>query len=439
MSENVPGDQPRRRSLVTDADARAWTGLSLQGSLAYALLLLVTVTASAYVCIALMGTETGDSPRYMQLGENIARGNGFSAATRAPFAPELFRPPLYPMFLGALLWLGASVLAIVAVQVVLYWIATLFAVGIAYRVTANRLASLLLGVLLVLYLPIVRWVASITTEALCALFFCVACWAWLLWKDRPTPARALLLAVALIAVFFVRTTYVVLFPIVIMAALLHAKRPAQRWQVLVLALVLGTAPVGWLLRNRSVVPNADVSFGVGAGMVLHGAALEVTEPDVAVRNHLVETNVDVRAIHGGSDPATMIAADQRLRARALEVIRANMPEYIWRTARLTLARQWVEQYDVRLPRPARWAVSILSTGMLLLGYLGIYLLRRRWRATVPLLLLCVGVAGIHALFTIEARYTAPVRPVFYLFSAFALAEIVRRSWQRRPTITQSRQ
>ena len=140
------------------------------------LIFLVLAIVSGGICLGFFGPFTGDSSRYLLLGQNLARGHGFSAATVPPYHPETFRPPLYPAFLATVMRLGLGVYGIIAVQLLCYYLAVILMVRTASTITGNCLSAFLLGLILTGYPPLVHWVVSMTSEFLCSVLYCILCW-----------------------------------------------------------------------------------------------------------------------------------------------------------------------------------------------------------------------------------------------------------------------
>src|SRR5689334_10230314 len=82
----------------------------------YQLLISGLVFVTGLICLRVFGPYTGDSARYLALARNLAAGNGFSASASSPYYPEIFRAPLYPLFLSVLFRFNIGVTGAVLVQ-----------------------------------------------------------------------------------------------------------------------------------------------------------------------------------------------------------------------------------------------------------------------------------------------------------------------------------
>jgi len=387
----------------------------------YTAMLLALLATSATVCLARFGPYTGDSGRYLQIAANLSNGNGFSGATQAPYDPEVFRPPMYPLFLAGLMRLGLDVYGVVLVQIVLYVTAIQIAMRTTLTVTGNPLAAGLQGLLLAANPALVRWTVSITTEALCTALFCLVAWCIVRSLHQATWSNTITLGISIVFLLLTRATYVVLVPLVIGVSLITSWKVGRLRYVGVLAMIVLVPTALWIGRNLSMMPSEFHPFGIGSGMALWGRAVELQEASQQRGTVLIASNRDYQVAHEGTDPALQAKADADLFRAASEAIRFRWTEFVRMTLSLIVFREWVERYDPGLPAAALWAVTAGSGALLGMAYVGIFLLRSRWACALPLLVLCFGVAAAHAPFATEARYTAPVRPILYMFSALTAA------------------
>jgi len=396
------------------------------GTRIHVALLLALLATSAAVCLVLFGVYTGDSDRYLIVAANLAHGNGFSAATQPPYHPEVFRPPVYPLFLASFIRLGVGVYGIVAAQVTLYLLAIAIAMRTALVVTGSRLAAGLLGLLLAAHPALVRWTVSVTAESVCTILFCLVAWFFVRYLQQPSWANTIALGASVDFLSLTRITYLVLVPVVIGLSIVGSRKRGRLRYACVLAMIVLLPTAVWTERNLRVMPSAFNPFGVGSGMALWGRALELEEPSQKRRTELMVQNRDYGVAHEGTDPALQAKADADLFRAASIVIRRRWTEFVGITVSLIVFREWVEGYDPGLPVAVLWLATGASGTLLAMAYVGIALMRSRWALVLPLAGLCFCVAAIHAPFATEARYTAPVRPVLYMFSAMAAAWMFER-------------
>jgi hypothetical protein len=396
----------------------------------YQLLILGLVFVTGLICLRVFGPYTGDSTRYLALARNLAAGNGFSASAVAPYYPEIFRAPLYPLFLSVLFRFNIGVTGAILVQLVLYSLAILVIARVSLQVTGNQVAAFLLGILLSTYAPCVRWAASITTESLCALLFCSACFFLVRYLKAPSYKVAACLGLMVVGLFYTRATYFFIAPLVVIFCVAKFHSKASLRFALVPGLVM-FLPIGaWVARNAAVIPGGFHPFGVGTGMALYVKKLELIEPNYDARTRATIASESFQAFFTETDPALIVKADRALTDEAMQVIRPRWTMYLLNMFWLVAVRQWAEVYDPSLPASIGWIPSVVSVFLVACAYVGAFMTRKRLVGTLQLTIIAFLIAAVHAIFATEARYTSPVRPVLYMLSAVTLARIIEASWRR---------
>jgi hypothetical protein len=392
---------------------------------AWAFLIPVLLLAvSAALCLHLWGPFTGDSPRYLQLARNLAEGHGFSAAKVAPYEPEVFRAPLYPLFLSLLLRSGGGLSAMIAVQLFLHLTAAWCVARLLTTAGVPAGAGLLAATVTCAHPALVRWSAAITTESLCMVLFCATALLVTDYLRAPSPRRAIYLGLCWAALFLVRAEFIVLAPVLLGFAALRSWRAAP--QTLACLLLAMAVPSGlWIARNLSVVPGVSRPFGAGAGMTLWIRCVEIREPDIPRRDRFL-ADPRFHTLSYGTDPRAAYAADRALGQEAVEVFRQHPGPFVSGAVVKAGYREWVEQYSPGLPRPLLLLATTLSTALLLLSFGGLCLAFRRFPLLCAAGALCLTVGAVHAIGGTEARYTTPVRPVLYVFAALSLTSLFSR-------------
>lgn len=140
----------------------------------------------------------GDSTRYLAVANNLLAGHGYSSAFEAPFAPDNYRTPGYPLFL--LPWLAAfgSYMPAVAIQLALGAMAPVLTFLIGLRLKLSRRVSLFAAWFGALFPATAIWTASVITEPLFTFLFLAGLLVFLIWLERPRSWR---LAAALAALW----------------------------------------------------------------------------------------------------------------------------------------------------------------------------------------------------------------------------------------------
>lgn len=388
---------------------------------------MILLAVSSVTCAKVFGVYTGDSQRYLLLANNIAAGNGFSASPAQPYQPEVFRPPLYPYFLGLIFKLRLGIYGAAIAQLALYFVAVALAERICLIVTGDRLVALGALFLLSVYLPIVRWMVTITTESLCAVLFCLFCYSFLKIVERPGWLNVSVNALSLSGLALTRQAYVVLWPLAVGLVYWLLRGKAGKRYLIVMALIPAIVVGAWSWRNLKAMPGAFQPLGIGSGMTLFVGAVELQEKEIAKRDDWIMGNPDFHIVHTGSDVAAQVEADRNLRQAAVSVIRERKWDYLKRVVYLTLFRQWVEFFDPGLPGSLAALVPVFSGLMLVFAWAGLIFVRRNRRIALSLALFCFAVAIAHAIFVNSARYTAPARPVLYGFACLAAARLINQS------------
>ncbi len=399
------------------------------------ILLACVLSAGALFTFHRFGAMTGDSPRYLKLAENLAAGHGFSAANSAPFDPEVFRPPGYPLFLAMLLRLGLTLGGIAAVQVAAYALA-LCLVGRLVYLSWGEPALWCFGLFGVTYLPVVRWATSITTESVVALLVALLACSWSSLM-RSTDSWAVFPTAAVLAVLVLtRSEYVLLAPLLVLLPVCRPDPTVVR-RAAGFAVLFSLLVIPWMVRNYRVTAEPSATLGVGSGMVLwvYGLELELGS-SASVDKAQYWLDRDFEALHSGTDPVAAAAADQRLRSRGLALLRKNATKYPGAVAYRLLYRQWVEMSDPRLSRRDSILVATWASCVLLLAVMGALTLSLAQRPFLPGVLIVCAMGTLHPfLGGTEARYMAPVKPlVFGLAAGFVVSSsraLKRKEWGLR--------
>ena len=112
-----------------------------------------------------------DARHYLLLGENLIEHGSFSRCREAPFRPDLFRTPIYPLFVGVLDHVG-GLAAIYLVQVLLHAGSCASVMLLARRTLGNR-AALWAGLFVALD-PVLAIYNFLPMSESLALFFLTA-------------------------------------------------------------------------------------------------------------------------------------------------------------------------------------------------------------------------------------------------------------------------
>jgi 4-amino-4-deoxy-L-arabinose transferase-like glycosyltransferase len=371
------------------------------------------------------------------VGWNLATGHGFTASQHAPYVPGLFRSPGYPAFLALLYSLfGHSYAAVFVAQAVLDSLTAVLLALIGAQMI-SRSVGLLAGFLWALYPYPAMYCGALFQDIL--LTFCVQV-VLLMVALAPDRRHKLLYWLAVgagLGVVALVKPFLILYGLVPALAILLLLQSVRGRVAALGALAAGTAIViaPWIVRDyqefHTFIP---ISIG-GAG---HGPWAVVQEMNRGEEDIMAQVELNFRTIKSKSyaamrqryldsfvDGAALIARERAEGAQAAPEIRRRWPEYARLVAR-HVYRLWITRYTVQQSRTVALAAQILSWMLVVPGVLGMFLLRRQWRALSPLYTTVLTITAIYAVGTVVAFYTLPARPALVVFAAAALGLV----WQR---------
>ncbi len=427
-----------------------------------------------------------DAVHYVLLGRNLLLHGHYSRCEGPPYAPDILRTPVYPLFAGVLDLLGGAG-AIYLAQALLQVGSCLLLFALVRRHFGSG-AALAASFLLATDLMLAVYNFEAMSEPLFVLLVLAAVYhglpalASLSRKERPVFLRLALAGVLLGLAILTRPAALYL-PVVLAGCLLVTAwrgRCPGLGLAATLVFLLGTAPLPglWIARNALVfsVPrlttvdaaNNVYFIGGGAYQLRHGLSLEEAHAWIAREHGLTPyvvtqnpwtTDQSVAAID-----AELRAASARVMTRypvelvessLLGVAKASVSHNVDVLAALN-GREWQAPSTAGLARLRPEALERLEANgpalaaafgwelvhvLLALGLAAVgagYCLVRRWSdpATWALLLvlgyfyLTVAVFGLEAFY----RCRVPVLPFLYVFGGVGLAGILTR--QARPTTCQ---
>ncbi len=376
-----------------------------------------------------------DADYYDFLGERLAQGEGFP---EGPF----WQPPLYPVVLGALYWLGGhSLWWPRLLQALLGSLTAVLAFHVARRLSSHLWVALTAGLLIALHGPLVFYDGELLATSLGTFLATAAL--WLATRETPSTTAALAcggciglgaLAVAPLLLLVLPLAWGVARGRLSRAALCVAACAA----LVLCATAFNRARTGeWLLISANgginlwLGNNADVD---GAMAIRPGAAWErlVNEP----------------ARNGHHSPASQDAYFTR---KALGFCGQQplpcLRNLLWKARLLLVARELPRNEDlyvVRSQSPVLWALTARPGGVALpyallwpLAAAGTFLLWRQWRARSEQAHAALTVAGAalmlaapSILFFVSGRYRAPLAPALCVLAALGTQTLLARGASR---------
>jgi 4-amino-4-deoxy-L-arabinose transferase-like glycosyltransferase len=379
-----------------------------------------------------------DEGGYMLFARSIAE-HGVFGENGAPRVGT----PLAPTLFGVSYYFGGVRLA----RLVQALVSALTVVGIGrltLRASKSEAASVIAMGIAAIYPFFVYYSGMLLSETLY-----VACSVFALWATLETlgdrgrelrwaGAAGLLWAAA--GLTRTEGVPIALFMWLFLAGLCWRRR--YSWSALGVIVLLWVVPLlSWAARNRPHVGKFTLDLHGGMTM-LHGTLLyDIDQMDTAYSQQAFE----LTRIHKKGDAMTEADRDAYFMHEALLFMRNNPG---------TVLRQWVQkgvafwrfyprlnkvypdtataQPNVGASRRMMTIVSLLFEPALILGgFWGMWLMRRRFWEIFPLYWMVLATFGVHVIVVSQMRYRLPVMPVMILFAAYARASLLAHAKTRR--------
>lgn len=250
-----------RGDYVSTRIALAATALALLVRVAY-----VTVqTVTPVFDVAFVG---GDAVLYANIASGIADGHGMQFGGR----PTAYVSPGYPIFLAALLRIGADPLAVGLVQAVLGALTVLCACVTVFelaRPAERRLAVAITGLAAAVYPHLVQWTGYMLTETLFVALVAVAIALMVRALHDRQPALAALAGIAGGAAAVTRPPFLAVVAVIVIWAFRETLRGRMPMAVpLSFAAAAAVLPGAWASRN-AIELGAPVVTSTESGFVFY--------------------------------------------------------------------------------------------------------------------------------------------------------------------------
>lgn len=392
---------------------------------------VVYVVLQTRLDLFVLSFEGGDAQFYLEIARNIAAGSGMSVSGR----PTAFVGPGYPLFLAALLRIGADPLTVGVIQAglgaataVLAGLTSLElarAVDLEQRVQ-QRVALASAG-LVALYPHLVFWTGYVLTETL--FVFLVAAALYALVRARRTRA----IRAALIAGLVAGLAAVTRAPFLVVGLALgggwYLRDTGPRRGLLATAFLLALLlPVGaWTARNIAVM-GAPVVTSTESGFVFYTG----NSPGATGGSRGYVDEKDFRLPAGPPPPGGEVERDRFFLGHALAHVASDPLAVIGRWP-AKVVNMWRPSYE---GASARNEIVTLVTyvPVLLTGLAGATYLAFRGglhsSAVTPALFLFIW-AGIHIAVTGMIRFRLPAELVLMEAAPFAGLAALERIRRRR--------
>ncbi|MCE9638149.1 MAG: hypothetical protein K8T90_20800 [Planctomycetes bacterium] len=395
--------------------------------LLFATALVVRVGAALVLGIA--GAPVEDEIDYVALARSLASGRGFSfvPAGFEHLEPRMaFRPPLLPLLLTPVTWLGGGVAAMRCVSIVCGALVPVFAY-LGLRRTSLGERARWVGVLLAFW-PTGVWLSiRVLAEPLAAALILGAI---AVPPDDAAHPRRSALAGALAGLS------VLARPASIVVAALLAGTRGGRTRALWFAAALTVVVAPWAVRNAAIHGRPLLTTNTGVTLVGGNSAASLTSaapgrwltPDVTYAGAANAPDLWMWGWSGETEESS----DRRFAADAIAWTTGHPADAArlaaWKFVRFFDPDQHSAKPDAALKRAIGWATF---APVLLFALAGLWLSRGD-PALLPWALLLAGTLATSLVFYSDTRMRSPADPAFAAFAAVAAARLVRRSVVRGP-------
>ncbi len=385
------------------------------------------------------GSLAEDRDLYWGIAAHLVSGEGY-------VHPDLghataYRPPLYPLLLAAILWMGGGVKMLAVVQISLGVATAWLTWRLSCKLEMSRTASLATA-FVALNPLLIQSTALAMTETLCA-FLLVALMDRIVGVFHQERHSAWMSGMLLGLAMLCRPTVwaFVVLAILVSAALLvlpkftlarHSLTVARfKWLVIVVVCALTVSP--WAIRNQLTFHKPILTTTHGGYTLLLG------NNDAAFRDEIANaTGVSWESgswqvelerelmLRQGLVPSDEIGRDSSMSRLAIEWITQH-PGKFWDLCWLRVRRFWnlfPGGMDAgSLPLVIRWGMAVFFGLELSAAAVGLWRLRRdEWVVWWPLVLLVLSFALVHVVYWSNLRMRAPVEPVLALLAARGLSK-----------------
>ena len=399
---------------------------------------LALVVRVVYVVLAVRGyTPSTDDAHYNDIATKVSEGHGF--ATQFPYLwthPTAFRPPLYPLLLGALYSVFGAHIGVAQVLNVLLGIGVVLLIAVfAFRL-AGRTAALVAAGVAIVHPALLAGDGVILTEPLALLLMLAA----LLTLERDRYVLAGLFTGLLV---LTRPSAQLYVPVLALYLLVSAKRRLgwrAGWRpglkaAVVFGLVAVVTVLPWVIRNQ-------VEFGKPVLVTSNGFNLAAIWSPLAIESGgFIDPirdprNGSVTQFSSQLKNLNEAELDATLRKEGLDGLKSHLdrvPSMLWQNLRYLFDVSWrandnPERLDGRnigfrhATLPFVWAV-------LLVGAVGFVLMRRR-RLGVLALITVVYMIAVSIVTVSPPRLRAPVDVLVCVAVGMVVAAVLER--RKRP-------
>ncbi|MEW5766232.1 MAG: glycosyltransferase family 39 protein [bacterium] len=383
-------------------------------------------------------SEFEDQAEYNNIAWNILQGHGYSINKVEPYDPTARRGPTYPFFLAAIyLFFGQNYTAVYIIQAILYAFTCLIIYLLGREAFDNKRIGLIAALGAALYPAFWVFIRQLMTEPLFAFLLAMILLLWIR-AIKEKSARWYPLLGVLIAIGALCRTTLAAFPLFILLGLLllyqDKKRAIIDGGVVLLITFLVIAP--WTARNYFVLHRfIPITSDMGRALVAAIIPYENRKQQEAVRKEIMPKLEKMMSEEKKSfDEAAQALARSEFKKDPWKYFKF-LPQKLflfWRPY------SYSEMFGVKAPSweymenksygPLflKFALLTLNTLPLLLGMVGLFFIRDKWRTALPLLLIIVYFTLVHTMVHAGTgtRYHVPIMSAVFVLASLGIVKVI---------------
>jgi 4-amino-4-deoxy-L-arabinose transferase-like glycosyltransferase len=390
------------------------------------------------------GVPQDDALSYIQLGQNVAAGQGYVFEEGRP--PISWRAPGYPLFLAAVFRMTGGSLAIARVTHAFLWvISALLTYRLALKLLENPRLALIAAGCVGFYPEFVGMTGLFWSESLFILLFLAAMNGLLVVANGTGPYQAIGAGLLIGLAALTRSTSVILLPTAWFVAVTRRDRPGAFKRALLMSVAALILIGGWSARNyaihrKFILVESNVGFNLYVGN-----SPSTPMPFAWQKLKLLDSDDDYKRLVAGLNEADSNAALSRAAA-------AHMRAHPGRTLALMACKTfdfWLPDFFVAMNLrsgsfgPAYRGLWRPFLGLSILVYVlcgvaavrGVIATPARWHVAF-LGLVIVLYTLPHTLVYGASRYHLPLIPLVIILAAPELARWGERLSHRRSSCSQ---
>jgi len=208
--------------------------------------IVIQATSGAHGFIAFSDAEYF----YYGAAKNLLSQHVFSIATHAPYYPDAYHTPLYPLFIAALMFLRFNLFGVVLIQDIFATILVLLTYKIAFKLTNSKPIAVFAAVLSIIEPMSIYWSGLLMSDVFFAVLVCSSFYALISEKYIPAAIYLGLSALARpIALLFV-PAYILMR--IYQGHLNQKKFNIALQEIVAMILIIAVFVAPWFARNKIV-------------------------------------------------------------------------------------------------------------------------------------------------------------------------------------------